>query len=148
MEILKKLKKDRRNLIKAIQIVQKNKGYVSDDSIRNIANYFEIPIVEVEGVLSFYAQFKRTAPGKYQLTVCDGTACHVRNSQDIIDIITDELKIKDGETTKDNKFTLETVSCIGACGLAPVITVNKKVYGKMTPKKIKKVLKEYKGEVK
>jgi len=145
MELLESLEKDRSNLIKAIQMVQEERGYVSDDSIKNISKYFDIPTVEVEGVLSFYAQFKRTSPGEYKIAVCDGTACHIKGSSRVKNWVVEELGIDDGETTEDGLFSMETVACLGCCSLAPVVSINGKVYGKLDRKSLLKIIKDYKN---
>jgi len=145
---LKSLEKDQTNLIKALQLEQEENEYISDESIKKIANYFDLPLVEVEGVVSFYAQFKRVKPGKHKISVCDGTACHIKGSPLVLNWVTDELGIKDGETDEKGLFSLETVACLGCCSLAPVMSVNGKVFGKLDRKSLLKILKKYKqGEV-
>lgn len=143
MELLNSLEKDRSNLIKAIQVIQESRGYISDQAIKDISNYFEVPTVEVEGVLSFYAQFKRTAPGKYKIAVCDGTACHIKGSSRVKNWLVEELQIDDGETTEDGLFSMETVACLGCCSLAPVVSINGKVYGKLDRKKLLNIIENY-----
>lgn len=141
---LQNIDKDRSYLIKALQTVQSVEGYVSDDAIRMIAQHFSIPVVEVEGVVSFYAQFKRVKPGKYIISVCDGTACHIKGAALVTNWISDELKLDAGQTTEDDLFTLEVVACLGCCSLAPVISINNKVYGNLDRKQLLKILKDYK----
>jgi len=141
---LRELEKDRSNLIKALQQVQEVEGYISDTDISEISEYFSIPPVEVEGVLSFYAQFKREKPGKYIISVCDGTACHIKGASLIANWITDDLGIKDSETDEEELFSLVTVACLGCCSLAPVIGINGKIFGNLDRKKLLKVLKQYK----
>ena len=131
------------NLIKALQLVQAREGYVSDEAIVAVAEYFSLAPVEVEGVLSFYAQFKRTKPGKYEIAVCDGTACHIKGTPLIQQWITAELGIKDGETDAEGRFSLQTVACLGCCSLAPVMAINGRVYGKLDRKNLVKILNEY-----
>ncbi|MBR2723658.1 MAG: NAD(P)H-dependent oxidoreductase subunit E [Lentisphaeria bacterium] len=131
------------NLIKGLQAVQGQEGYVSDEAIEAVGKYFNIAPVEVEGVLSFYAQFKRVKPGKYKIAVCDGTACHIKGSVQIQQWISDALHIKPGETDADGIFSLETVACLGCCSLAPVMSINGRVYGKLDRKTTVKILKEY-----
>ncbi len=131
------------NLIKGLQAVQGLEGYVSDEAIEAVGKYFNIAPVEVEGVLSFYAQFKRVKPGKYKIAVCDGTACHIKGSVQIQQWISDALGIKPGETDSDGIFSLETVACLGCCSLAPVMSINGRVYGKLDRKTTVKILKEY-----
>ncbi|RKY60658.1 MAG: hypothetical protein DRP96_05340 [Candidatus Neomarinimicrobiota bacterium] len=138
------LDKDRSNLIKALQQIQEIEGYISDDAVRRISDYFSIPPVEVEGVLSFYAQFKRIKPGKYKISVCDGTACHIKGSSLVANWISDFLGIHSGETDPEGLFSMETVACLGCCSLAPVVSINGKVYGNLDRKKLLKVLKQYK----
>ncbi len=137
------LEKDQSNLIKALQLVQEGEGYISDQRLRDISDYFDIPAVDVEGVVSFYAQFKRTKPGKFIISVCDGTACHIKGSSQVKNWITDTIGIQDGETDTDKLFTLETVACLGCCSLAPVIAINGRVFGKLDRKKLLKILRNY-----
>lgn len=141
---LRELEKDRSNLIKALQQVQEVEGYISDTDVSEISEYFSIPPVEVEGVLSFYAQFKREKPGKYIISVCDGTACHIKGASLVANWISDNLGIKDGETDEEGLFSLVTVACLGCCSLAPVIGINGKIFGNLDRKKLLKVLKQYK----
>jgi len=145
MQLLEPLEKDRSNLIKAIQMVQAEKGFISTQAIKEISDHFGIPVVEVEGVLSFYAQFKRSKPGKYKIAVCDGTACHIKGSSRVKNWLVEELKIDDGETTEDGLFSMETVACLGCCSLAPVVSINGKVYGNLNRKKLLKIIKDYKN---
>ena len=142
-DFLEKIERDPSNLIKALQAVQGQAGYVSDEAICAVSEYFGIPAVEVEGVLSFYAQFKRVKPGRFKIAVCDGTACHIKGSPLISEWISAELKIKPGETDERGHFSLETVACLGCCSLAPVMSINGRVYGKLDRKGTVKILKEY-----
>jgi len=142
-EYLGKIEKDASNLIKALQAVQNQEGFVSDQSIATVAKYFSIPDAEVEGVLSFYAQFRRSKPGRFRIAVCDGTACHIKGSPLILDWISTEIGIKSGETDEKGLFSLETVACLGCCSLAPVMSINGKVYGNLDRKSTVKILKEY-----
>jgi NADH-quinone oxidoreductase E subunit len=138
----------REQLIPILQEVQEKNGYISRESIVEIAKRLSIPASKVFGVATFYNQFKLNAPGKYQIQICRGTACHVKGSKVILEALVNELKIKPGETTKDGLFSIETVACIGACGLAPVIAVNGKYYSKVTPDSIIKILNSYRNEEK
>ena len=140
---LTEIASDRCNLIKGLQSIQEANGYISEGAITAVAQYFSVPEVEVEGVVSFYAQFKRNKPGKYQISVCDGTACHIKGSVLILDWISTELGIRDGETDASGIFSLETVACLGCCSLAPVMSINGKVFGKLDRKSTLKILKEY-----
>ncbi len=143
---LEKIGREPSNLIKGLQAVQATEGYVSDESIVVVAEYFGLPVVEVEGVLSFYAQFKRSKPGKFKIAVCDGTACHIKGAPLIIEWLGQELGIGSGETDKEGLFSLETVACLGCCSLAPVFSVNGRVYGKIDRKSMLKILKEYRSK--
>jgi len=143
MKNFKTLEKDQSNLIKALQLKQKKEGYISNEAISEIADYFSIPAIDVEGVVSFYTQFKRTKPGKYKISVCDGTACHIKGSSQVLNWVSDELDIEEEETDDDGLFSLETVACLGCCSLAPVMSVNGKVHGNLTRDSVLKILKEY-----
>ena len=138
---LKEINKDRSNLIKGLQLIQKNSSYISDEGIKAISSYLSVPEAEVEGVVSFYAQFKRNKPGKYKISVCDGTACHIKGTSLILDWICTDLGIQDGETDEEGLFSLETVACLGCCSLAPVLSINGKVHGKLDRKSTLKILK-------
>ena len=134
------------NLIRGLQAIQTSEGYVSDDAIRLASEYFKVAAAEVEGVLSFYAQFKRVKPGRFTIAVCDGTACHIKGSPLIMEWLSDALKIRPGETDAEGNFTIEKVSCLGCCSLAPVMAVNGTVYGKLDRKKVIRILKEYQNK--
>lgn len=143
MELLADIKSDRSNLIRALQIIQSKKGYISEDSVKEVADYFSLPPVEVEGVISFYTQFKSVEPGQFKISVCDGTACHIKGSPLVLNWISDELGIAAGETDEDGLFSLETVACLGCCSLAPVISINGKVYGNLDRDQLLKILDQY-----
>jgi len=143
-DYLRYFDKDKSNLIKGLQKVQQSEGYVSDEAITEVSRYFGASEAEVEGVLTFYAQFKRTKPGKYKISVCDGTACHIKGSPLILEWISAELGIKSGETDPAGLFSLETVACLGCCSLAPALSVNGKAYGKLDRKSTIKILNEHK----
>jgi len=138
---LANLGRERGHLIQALQLVQNHAGYVSNEAVEQVAEYFGLPVAEVEGVLTFYAKFKRTRPGKYRLTFCDGTACHVKKSHGLLNAVYQKLHVsKDHPTTADHLFSVETVSCLGACGMAPVMLVNEEVHGLMTPDKVLRLI--------
>jgi NADH:ubiquinone oxidoreductase subunit E len=111
--------------------------------LKIIANGLKLPLSQVFGVVTFYSFFTMTPRGKYTVRVCLGTACYVRGGKAIYDNIKKELNVEEGETTEDRLFTLETVRCIGACGLGPVIFVNDNVHGRLKPAKVKDVLNKY-----
>lgn len=146
VEVLTAFPKEKTYLIGALQKMQEQEGFISDEAIEKTAEYFSLAPVEVEGVVSFYTQFKRVAPGKYQIQVCDGTACHIIGSTLVLNWLSDSLGIDDGETDENGLFSLESVACLGCCSLAPVISINGKVFGKLTRKKLLKVIADYKKE--
>lgn len=135
--------KDRSNLIALLQEVQEVYGYLPENDLRAIAEYVNIPLSTVYGVATFYNQFRLTPLGKNIIRVCRGTACHVKNSANLLTALENELGIKAGQTTRDKNFTLETVACIGACSIAPVININEDYYGRAVIKEIPKILSKY-----
>jgi NADH-quinone oxidoreductase subunit E len=122
--------------------MQEELGFLSEDGMRQIARYTRVPESGVYAVATFYAQFRFTPIGKMHVMVCRGTACHVRGATRILEAIENQLGIKEGETTEDLEYSLETVACIGACGLSPCIMANKKVEAKLTPKKVAKLFRK------
>ncbi|ADY56960.1 NADH dehydrogenase subunit E [Syntrophobotulus glycolicus DSM 8271] len=136
-------KKEPGNLITVLQKAQEIYGHLSEEIMRVISEKLEIPAAEVFGVATFYSQFRFTPMGRNVIRVCMGTACHVRGALNVLRTIERGLGIKAGETTQDGRFTLETVACIGACGLAPVISINNMVYGNMTPQAVMQTLDKY-----
>lgn len=142
-EVLEEYDFDKSSLIAILQNIQEKKGYLSSDTIQETAEKIGLPIGKVYGVVTFYSQFRLAPVGKNMVRVCLGTACHVQGGKRILETIENELEIKDGETTEDGKFTVESVSCIGACGLAPVMTINDDTYGRLTPDKLSDILSHY-----
>ena len=136
-ELLKNYSQDKSNLIQILNEVQEKYGYIPKQSQIEISNYLSIPMAEIYGVITFYSRFTLEPKGKYNISVCLGTACFVKGSQALLDRLKERLKIDEGQTTPDGKFS------IGACGLAPVFTINNEVYGKATVKKLDEVLDEY-----
>ncbi len=131
------------SLISILQEVQAEYRYLPEEILTYISTAMGISPATVFGVATFYAQFSLEPKGKYIVRVCDGTACHVRRSSMVLDKVRELLKLSEGETTtKDHLFTLETVSCLGACGLAPVMMINDRVYGNLTPEVIKDIIEE------
>jgi NADH:ubiquinone oxidoreductase subunit E len=143
-EILSHYSKDRDMLINILQEVQGAFRYLPEDAMRKVACFLGIPVSQVYGVASFYALFRTTPSGKKTVCVCRGTACHVRGGSAVMKEIEKRLGIKPGQTTKDMEYTLLKVACIGACALAPNITVDKETYGLMNSKKIEEVFGGYK----
>lgn len=134
-------------LIPIIQDIQNEYRYLPPELLTYVAEKLHINEAKAYSVATFYENFSFAAKGKYIIKVCDGTACHVRKSVPILEFLTKELGLaKDKQTTDDMLFTVETVSCLGACGLAPVLTVNDKVYPAMTPEKAAELLTELRGQ--
>ena len=124
----------RSELIAMLQEIQQAYHYLPEDVLNYLATALDISPTTVFGVATFYAKFSLDPKGKYLVRVCDGTACHVKNSQRILDRLNKRLKLRDGKTTTpDGLFTLETVACLGACGIAPVMVINDTVYSQVTP---------------
>lgn len=142
-EILAKYKKDKSNLIQILNEVQETYGYIPEHAQLEISKYLDIEMAEIYGVITFYARFSLKPKGKYNIAVCLGTACFVKGSEQILKTVKRKLGIDVGETTEDGKFSIEATRCIGACGLAPVFTVNDEVYGKATPELVDKIIDEY-----
>ena len=138
-ELLKNYSQDKSNLIQILNEVQEKYGYIPKQSQIEISNYLSIPMAEIYGVITFYSRFTLEPKGKYNISVCLGTACFVKGSQALLDRLKERLKIDEGQTTPDGKFSIDATRCVGACGLAPVFTINNEVYGKATVK----VLDEY-----
>ncbi len=128
------------DLIPILQDVQREYGYLSGDAMAEISEYTGVPGSRIYAVATFYAQFRFSPIGKNHITVCRGTACHVRGASRILEKIEKTLGISDGETTEDMEYSLETAACIGACGLAPNIVINDKTYGRLTVNKIVEIL--------
>lgn len=132
------------NVVAILQELQAKRSYLEKEDIIQISKQLNIPAVYMYGVATFYAQFKLHKPGKYIISLCRGTACHVKNSLSLLQYLEELLKIKSGSTTKDGKISLETVNCIGACAKAPAMMINNTVYGELTKEKIKKIIAELK----
>ena len=130
------------NLIQMLNEVQEHFGYVPKEAQKGLSEFLGIPMAEIYGVITFYSRFSLKPKGKYNISVCMGTACFVKGSQKILDRLLERLKIEVGDTTPDGKFSIEEMRCVGACGLAPVFTVNGEVYGKATVQKLDQVLDE------
>ncbi|MDH7576377.1 MAG: NADH-quinone oxidoreductase subunit NuoE [Bacillota bacterium] len=124
---------ERENLIPILQDVQNKLGYLPKEAMQQIADGLNIPEIDVYGVGTFYNQFRLNPPGKHQIKVCMGTACHMMGGHIILDSFERRLSIKEGETTPDREFSLERVACVGCCALAPVVVVDEKVESKVSP---------------
>jgi len=146
-QVLSRYGKKARNLIPILQHVQEIYTYLPEDVMEFISIELGITAGQVYGAATFYANFTLEPKGKYVIKVCDGTACHVRKSTDIIRAIQSELNLTDKKhTTDDNLFTLEAVACLGACGLAPVVMVNEDIYGGVTRDKMIEILNTYRAK--
>ena len=139
-EILYTYTQDKDNLIQILNEVQEYYGYIPKNAQKEISEYLNIPMAEIYGVITFYSRFTLKPKGKYHIAVCLGTACYVKGSNKIMDRLEEKLKIKQGETTADGKFSIDSTRCVGACGIAPVFTINGEVYGKATVKMLDEVL--------
>ncbi len=130
-------------LIPVLQESQKVYGYLSEDILATIADDLGLPLSQVYGVATFYSQFRLQPHGENIIRVCHGTACHVSGAKEITAAIEKQLGIVSGATTKDRKFTLDTVACLGCCSLAPVLMINEETHGRLTAGKAKKVVRKY-----
>ena len=133
---------DEKSLIAILQVAQESYRYLPKEIFPYLAKKLNVSQAKIFGVVTFYENFSMDQKGKYVIKVCDGTACHVRHSVPVLNELKNQLGLKDGQkTTEDLLFTVETVSCLGACGLAPVMMVNETVYSAMTPEKVREVIK-------
>jgi NADH-quinone oxidoreductase E subunit len=128
------------NVVEELQDLQDKEGYLSKESMIKISKEKDIPGVKLYGVATFYSQFRLKQKAKNTISVCRGTACHVKGSDSLLEYLEEILEIKSGQTTKDGKINLECVNCIGACAKAPAIMVNDEVYGELTKEKVKKII--------
>lgn len=142
-KIFENYTKKRENVIPLLQDVQEKYGYLSKENLINISEYLNVPTSNVYGIATFYNQFRLVPLGKHLIRVCRGTACHVKGSGKILEKIESELNIKAGETTSDELFSLETVACVGACSIAPVITIDEEFYGRLQQKDITALIDRY-----
>lgn len=143
IEICREFLKEPSPLMMILSAVQKKFGYIPIEIQEIISDETGIPVAEIYGVVTFYSFFSLEPKGKYVIGVCLGTACYVKNSQQVIDKFSTLLGIKAGQTTPDGLFTIEAVRCIGACALAPAMSINGKVYPKVTPDQVGKIIDEY-----
>jgi len=145
-EVLAPYRGQKGALIPVLQKVQEELGYLPEEAISEIASFLGLTQSEIYGVASFYAQFRFERQGEHLVRSCQGTACYVRGGRRILETVEQGLGIEPGGTTEDYRFSLERVACFGSCALAPVMVMDKTVYGKMTTAKAKKLLAEYQGE--
>ena len=141
--IIKKWKNKQGNLIMILHSIQDKKGFVPRESALELSAELGVPLAQIYEVLTFYNYFKLTSPGKAVISVCTGTACYLKGANDLVEEVSNELGIFPGESTEDGIFHLQCVRCVGCCGLAPVITINGKTYGKVKPSEIKSILSDW-----
>lgn len=139
--LIEKYRNKKGNVIPLLQGAQQRLGYIPREAFEKISRETGLEKSQLYGVATFYAQFRLSPVGKNIIKVCHGTACHVQGAEDITDALEDSLKVKDGETTEDKIFTLESVACLGCCSLAPVMMIGEETYGKLTRDKAVKVIK-------
>lgn len=145
-KILQNYEKERDKLVAILNDVQERFGFVPKEAQLEISNYLGVPMAEIYGVITFYSRFTLSPKGKYNISICLGTACFVKGSQSLLDRAKERLGIEPGGVTPDGKFSLDDVRCVGACGLAPVFMVNDEVYGNATVKELDEVIDKYSKE--
>jgi len=142
-EVIIKYRYENGPLIPILQEAQEVYGYLPADVLKHVSKGTRIPLAKIYGVVTFYSQFRLAPVGRNLINVCLGTACHVRGGANVLETIEKTTKIKDGETSEDRRYTLEIVACIGACGLAPVMSINGQVYGRLEPENVAEILAKY-----
>lgn len=147
LEEVKKTIEEHKNvkgaLIQVLHKIQNTYGYLPEDILKMVSEELKVPMTEIFGVASFYSIFSLEAKGEHVVKVCLGTACYVKGAQLVLDELSKQLEVEVGKTTGDGKFTLEATRCLGACGLAPVMMIDEKVYGRLTAESVHGILKEY-----
>lgn len=142
-QIIVEHKNQQGGLMPVLHETQELFGYIPEEAQKKISKGLNVPMAEIYGVATFYSRFTLNPRGEHTIGVCLGTACYVKNSQAVFERLQKELNVKPGETTADNKFTLEATRCLGCCGLAPVMMIGEDVYGKLVPDDIPDILKKY-----
>jgi len=143
-EICKKFNNDEGELINILHNVQGEFGYLPAEVQEIIAKELKISVAKIYGIVTFYSFFTMTPKGEHPISVCLGTACYVRGAEKVLDEFKKQLNIKVGESTSDGKFSINCLRCVGACGLAPVVMIGDKTYGRVAPEQVKEILEEYK----
>ncbi len=143
VKIAEKYKNVKGGIMGALHEVQDEYGYISEANQKYLSDKLGVPLSEIYGIITFYSRFSLMPKGKYNVQVCMGTACYVRGAEAVINAFKDNLGIDVGQVTEDGLFSLESVRCIGACGLAPALVVNEDVYGKVTPDMVPKIIDTY-----
>ena len=144
--IINKYNSNHDSVISILQDIQAEYHYLPETALRLVAKHLELPLIQVYGVATFFKAFSLKPRGEHLIKLCVGTACHVRGAQSALDEVKRQLGIEAGETTEDMMFTLETVNCLGACALGPIMVVDDEYYGEMSPGKVRAILKNYKKE--
>jgi NADH-quinone oxidoreductase subunit E/NADP-reducing hydrogenase subunit HndA len=144
-EICNSFQNDPQELINVLHKCQENFGYLPAEVQEVVAENLQVPVAKIYGVITFYSFFTMTPKGKHPVSICMGTACYVRGAEKVLEEFKKNLGIQVGQTTKDGKFSLSSLRCVGACGLAPVVMVGEKTYGRVAPDDVKNILKEYEG---
>lgn len=142
-EICASFNRDPQELINILHACQEHFGYLPAEVQEVISAETGIPVAKIYGVVTFYSFFSMTPKGKHPISICMGTACYVRGAERVLEEFKKELKLQVGQTTPDGKFSLSSLRCVGACGLAPVVLIGDKTYGRVAPDDVKKILKEY-----
>jgi len=142
-QILKNREGQKGVLITVLQEIQEAYGFLPRPVLERVSKAMKVPLSKIFGVVTFYAQFHLKPRGEHVIRVCLGTACHVRGGERVLEKVSEVIGIQPGETTEDLKFTLERVACLGACGLAPAMMIGDQTFGRLTGKKIEKLLKRY-----
>ncbi|KZL93828.1 NADH-quinone oxidoreductase subunit NuoE [Clostridium magnum] len=145
-EVIEQHPREERYTLAILQDIQRKYKYIPREALETLAEYLNTPVSRLYGMATFYKALSLTPKGKNIITVCDGTACHVAGSMIVLDELEKNLGIKAGQTTEDLKFSINTVNCIGCCAIAPVMMINERYYGNLTPKMVKEILDEYRGE--
>lgn len=143
--IMEKYPKEQRFTLAILQDIQREFKYIPRESLTMVSEYLNVSVSKLYSMATFYKALSLKPKGENIVVVCDGTACHVRGSSIVLEEVQHLLNLKPGETTKDGKFSLQTVNCLGSCAIAPVLVVNDKYYGKVTPNMIKEILASYGG---
>jgi NADH-quinone oxidoreductase subunit E len=146
--IIQRYKGEKSALIPILQDIQTEYNWLSPETLKFVATRLNVPLINVYGIASFFKAFSLKPRGKHLITVCLGTACHVRGGQKVVETISNNLKINPGETTKDMQFSLETVNCLGCCALGPVVVVDGKYHGHMNVAKVPALISQYSSDAK
>ncbi len=145
-QIINRYGANKDSLISMLQDIQAVYRYLPEDALRIVANELRLPLIQVYAVATFFKAFTLQPRGKHLVTVCLGTACHVRGARAVLDEVKRHIGIEPGVTTGDMQFTLETVNCLGACALGPIVVIDGKYHGQMSPRRVKTTLKVYRNK--